>query len=81
MSRPRPAPSDNRTAISRRRAAPRASRMPETFAHATRSTKDTIPVNNMTKTATSALLPGTSDDGSRRSPFVTGVAGYSRASA
>ena len=51
-SRPRPAPSDNRTAISRRLAAPRASRMPETLAHATRSTKDTIPINSATNTAT-----------------------------
>ena len=74
MSRPRPAPSDSRTAISRRRAAPRASRIPETFAHATRSTKDTIPISSVTNTATSARLPGTIEDGRRRSPFETGVA-------
>ena len=81
IKRARPAPMASRTAISLRRAAPRASRMLATLAHATTNTSDTITVSSATNAAITPRLPGTRDEGNRRSPRPPAGSGYSRSSA
>src|SRR5581483_9146601 len=65
MTRQRPAPSATRTAISRRRTAPRASSRPATLTHATASTQPTA--------------PSSTKSGRRKSPVSSRMAGMTRA--
>ena len=62
---PRPAPIAVRTAISRRRTTPRASRTPARFAQAITSTTETIDMSTVRKPATMTRSPdGMGDEGS-----------------